>query len=811
MRLAIVIDSLCGGGSEGVALRLARGLTERGHQLFVHCLKQAGVALPTTAGLTVIEHQSRGRDCGLLMRLTRRLRDDRVQLVHAHSCAALCAAFPGARLLNLPLLHVRHGWPLGAPGKYTRIADRLGPLIERVLINTESARPRLYGARVRRSAIHVPNGLDCARTDPGAARRELEQLCRRRFTGPVVLSIANLRPEKDQLTLLRAFALLRRERTDATLVCVGGMHDRAYAARVFGERDRLHLGDAVCLPGPHAGAARLMSGAELFCLSSESDAMPNVVLEAMAQHVPIVATGVGDVGRADARKRSDTQMLHHGETALLVPPCDPAALARALSSALDDRAAARARVSRAAADHARRFTAARMIERYEAVYDSCLRGFRGKRSRPLRARAGGAASSRAEVGSAASPRASGRGAPGPAVLMVGPGAPQIGGMVSAIETLMTSRLSNQFELIRFATVPPRGADPGSKPRRFVFAVFAHVWSLLGLARTIIQRRVRLAHIHTCSFTSFYRSLADALVARALGCRVILHIRGGRFQAFCEQAGPIGRRAIRAGARLADTVVVLGAQATAALRPHFAPTPIEVVPNGVAVDRGVRTAPAEPAPSAPHVGAAQPDIPACRFLYLGALTESKGIFDLLAAAELLQRARANFRLIIAGPSTPPNRALCSEAIYARGLREVVELRGPVAPADRRRLFASADCLVHPSHSEAMPNTLLEAGAAGLPVIATAVGCVPEMVGDDDARGGESTAPSVAGLLVAPRDPNALAAAMERIARDGQLRRRLGHAFHLRVCGRFDRELLSQRVGSLYARLLARTPVGAGAGT
>ncbi|MEW6253656.1 MAG: glycosyltransferase, partial [Planctomycetota bacterium] len=324
MRIALVIEQLDQGGAERVVQRLARGLAERGQRVFVYCLRAAGtnVSSLSAAGVTSREARSPWADWRLPLRLGTWLRRDGVEVVHAHSCAAFVHALPAARMLGLPVIHVWHGWPLGRATREHRLARALDRHAACVAINSESLRPRLPAGRIRARAICVPNGIDLPPVEPAAARADLERLCGRRLVGPTFLSIANLRPEKDICGLLHAIARLRRTWPAAVLVCVGAARDDEYVREMLALRRALGLDRAVLLPGTCADAWRLLAGADVFCLSSRTESLPNVVLEAMSQGVPIVATRVGDVPR----------MLGDGAAGLLVPPADPSALAAALDA-----------------------------------------------------------------------------------------------------------------------------------------------------------------------------------------------------------------------------------------------------------------------------------------------------------------------------------------------------------------------------------------------------------------------------------------------------------------------------------------------
>jgi glycosyltransferase involved in cell wall biosynthesis len=111
-------------------------------------------------------------------------------------------------------------------------------------------------------------------------------------------------------------------------------------------------------------------------------------------------------------------------------------------------------------------------------------------------------------------------------------------------------------------------------------------------------------------------------------------------------------------------------------------------------------------------------------------------------------------------------------------------------DVPNILGLLDVFVLPSLWEGLPIALLEAMAAGLPVVATAVGGTPEVVVE-----GET------GFLVPPRDPEALAEAILRLLREPDLRRRMGEAGRKRVAEHFSVEQMVQKTEALYEHLLA----------
>lgn len=159
-------------------------------------------------------------------------------------------------------------------------------------------------------------------------------------------------------------------------------------------------------------------------------------------------------------------------------------------------------------------------------------------------------------------------------------------------------------------------------------------------------------------------------------------------------------------------------------------------------------------------------------------------------------------IVDGGVFPPHLALAGDgalraelqdAVSTMGLDDRVHFLGQLDHDDLLHLTAAADAVVLSSTHEGLPVTVVEAMAAGTPVVATAVGGIPEVV--EDGR---------SGLLVPPGDPPALAGAIERILRDGDLRARIAAGGAARVREFCPIEQIAERHEALYDSL-----VGAGA--
>jgi glycosyltransferase involved in cell wall biosynthesis len=181
----------------------------------------------------------------------------------------------------------------------------------------------------------------------------------------------------------------------------------------------------------------------------------------------------------------------------------------------------------------------------------------------------------------------------------------------------------------------------------------------------------------------------------------------------------------------------------------------------------------------------------RFLYHGRVDRRKGVLDMLDALQILRERGVPFACTISGigPDVEPAR----ERVSGLALTPHVELSGYAAYADVPALYRRADAFVSPTYAEGFSNTILEAMASGLPVVACrSVGVV------DCLRDGEN------GLLTEPGDVPALADALERVARDEVLRARLSGAA-LEECRRvYSWKAVGAQIVGVYRSLLGARP-------
>jgi phosphatidylinositol alpha-mannosyltransferase len=247
-----------------------------------------------------------------------------------------------------------------------------------------------------------------------------------------------------------------------------------------------------------------------------------------------------------------------------------------------------------------------------------------------------------------------------------------------------------------------------------------------------------------------------------------HSGASRSRAF-DLAAPMLRRVAD---RLALRIAV-SERAAAFARDRIGGT-FEIVPNGIDVERW-----SSAEPRADLAG------PGTKLLFVGRLDERKGFPDAARAFASLAPHRPDLRLVVAGDG--PQRGAVDE--LPADLRERITMLGHLPNTDVPAVSAACDLYLGPSTGgESFGIVLVEAMAAGLPVVASDTPGYDEVVRD-----------GVDGLLVPPRDPAALAAGVERLLGDAELRERLVVAGRERAAS-FDWSIVVRRLEDLYDRAL-----------
>ena len=317
-------------------------------------------------------------DIRTLVTLVRILRAGRFDVVHTHMSKAALVGSIAAVIARVPVVvNTAHNLGFVAmPHAVLRalfwLYDRMlfAAAVDSVITVAENVRARMVSSRMIAldKVVSIHNGIDTALFDkrPAAAAE-----CRSEFSNEpdavLIVTVARLVWFKGLDTLIDAAHAVFAECPLARLVIVGDgpLHDR-----LVEQAAQLGIADRVLFTGERIDIPAILGAADIFVLSSVSEGMPISILEAMASAKPVVATAVGGV----------PELLTEGETGLLVPPAQPAALATALVKLACDPELRRSMGARGRARVDQEFSASAMVERTAALYARLLRQKAGRQS-----------------------------------------------------------------------------------------------------------------------------------------------------------------------------------------------------------------------------------------------------------------------------------------------------------------------------------------------------------------------------------------------------------------------------------------------
>jgi glycosyltransferase involved in cell wall biosynthesis len=350
-----------------------------------------------------------------------------------------------------------------------------------------------------------------------------------------------------------------------------------------------------------------------------------------------------------------------------------------------------------------------------------------------------------------------------AIGLIGPLPPPSGGMAN--QTVQLARLLEQAGLrVRVVRVnaPYRPAWLGRL--RIVRAGVRLLPYLRELAAC--TRDVDLVHVMANSGWAWHLFAMPAIgIARLRGVPAVVNYRGGEAASFLARQS----RVVTPVLRQAAAVVVPSGFLAEIFDRHGVAT--EIVPNVIDLERF------------------QPATTRTRGQHLVVTRNLEDLYDIPTALRAFARVRAVYpdaRLTVAGSG--PRLSALRELATALDIRAQVTFAGQLDHARIAELYRAADLALNPSTVDNFPNSVLEALASGVPVVSTNVGGVPHLMQD-----------GVNGLLVPPRDPDAMARAALRVLADSQLATLLADA-GLRTVAEYTWPRVRSRLLGVYARAL-----------
>jgi glycosyltransferase involved in cell wall biosynthesis len=351
--------------------------------------------------------------------------------------------------------------------------------------------------------------------------------------------------------------------------------------------------------------------------------------------------------------------------------------------------------------------------------------------------------------------------------------PPTGGIPTWLLAVLSSELSDRFEMRVVDTSPPEKQYVESGSRFRLDRAFGAVPALGRLVWQLIWFRPALLHINTPYFWAMLRDGAAVWLGSLFGAKTLLHFHGGDLKESIDLAPATVRWLIEVTMQRADRVVPITRQTERYLEGKVAAPRIAHLPNfldledfdGLMARSGTRRG------------------TRLQVLFVGWLLEAKGVPELLEAAA--HYPDVDFTLIGHHHSEFVERI----ADQLEAARDHVRVLEPRPREEMIGLYAEADVFVLPTLREGFPMVVLEAMAARLPVVATPIGAIPDVV-----RDGQE------GIIVPPANAEALAAALGRLLDDPALRRRMGERGRRRVEDVYSRDVVMAQLETIYRGLL-----------
>lgn len=352
-----------------------------------------------------------------------------------------------------------------------------------------------------------------------------------------------------------------------------------------------------------------------------------------------------------------------------------------------------------------------------------------------------------------------------------------GGNVSDCAALLGSSFPERVEIVTLDSTQ-ESVPPPSLTRRAILAI-RRAFRFL---RLVHSRDPDAILLFASSGFSFVEKACYAAYGRLLGIPSLLSIRSGHFLDHCRRSGSF--RLIARAFLAAPTLLLCQGERWRRFfqdELRIEADRCKVIENWVATEPLLR------------IGSSRRrtiSSSGVRLLFMGWVETFKGVYELVdsVAALRAQREVPPLELLVAGDGRERDRV----DAYARklGLEDRIRFLGWVKGDAKLALFESSNIFVLPSHTEGLPNAMIEAMAAGLPVVVTPVGSIPDVI--DDQRNG---------IIVPVGDAEALARALRALLLDPNERARLGSAAHGDASTRFTAERASEGLEALIAKAVA----------
>jgi len=374
------------------------------------------------------------------------------------------------------------------------------------------------------------------------------------------------------------------------------------------------------------------------------------------------------------------------------------------------------------------------------------------------------------------------------ILVLGPLPPSSGGITTFIMSMFDRRLTEKYQLKTFGTDRPtvgvtHNVLDYTLMLRMGFPVlfksyvytFAH---LLSFPFVLIKNRPDIVHINTASYWSFWENAIYVYLSRIFGTKTILHIHGSDFEIFYKESNYFFKLLIGLTLIFPEKIIVLS-QYWKQLVGKLAPMDkISVITNFVD-SSAYDSFPVEKKFSNDKIN----------ILFIGGQeAKRKGLYDVINAIQIVTSQNKNVLFVLANCSGVKGlNALCER----KKVSSYTKILGYLSKEEKTKVFCNSDLYLLPSYSGGLPISILEAMATGLPIIASSVGSIPEVIQD-----GKN------GFLIEAGDYKALAEKIKLLIRNKDLRQQMAINNVKKIAANYDKNVVLLQLRNEYDKLLEK---------
>jgi glycosyltransferase involved in cell wall biosynthesis len=369
------------------------------------------------------------------------------------------------------------------------------------------------------------------------------------------------------------------------------------------------------------------------------------------------------------------------------------------------------------------------------------------------------------------------------ILHIAPSPRQVGGMETFIGDLLNSSLAEHHNILLLDIAKPKLRQFGSSAYKTGYAVFrrnislsllsyAYSFQFVGQFLFLLAfKKFDIIHIHTASYTSFWEKCFYINLGKMARKKVVLHVHGALFKEFYQNGSDLSKKLIKNHLEKCDAVIVLSEAWKNFFQEFVDASRLHVVKNGINIS--------------PFKDQQQKS-GIVSFLHMGEVSQRKGIYDILKVVDILKANDVKCFFDIVGPGEIEK---VNHIIAEKNIDKYITLHGPQFGAARFDFFYRAHCFILASYAEGFPIAMIEALAAGLPIISTTVGGIPDMIRHTEH-----------GFLCDAGDIDALAHNIKKIVIDASLLAKMASRNREYAAEHFDINKCADKISTLYQKLL-----------